>query len=310
MKYPVHLNALRAFEASARHQSFSAAATELNVTSAAVGQLVRGLEEWLGAPLFHRSTSGTIRLAPTEIAQRALPDIRAGFDRLALGLERLQEASANGVLTVTTSPAFAAKWLLPRIDRFQQAHPETDLRLDTSLKLLDFAAHGIDIGVRYGAGKWPGLTAEKLFDEELYPVCSPDFRRKNGGLRSLSDLKGRTLIHDLSMETSAGFPTWRTWLETAGINDVASNRGLRINNSAAVVQAAIDGHGIALGRSVMVHDDMAAGRLVRLFSRKACPLQLAYYVVYRPEGAHLPRVSAFCKWLRAECLTVQQNTKK
>jgi LysR family glycine cleavage system transcriptional activator len=307
MKYPVHLNALRAFEASARHQSFSAAATELNVTSAAVGQLVRGLEEWLGAPLFHRSTSGTIRLAPTEIAQRALPDIRAGFDRLALGLERLQEASANGVLTVTTSPA---KWLLPRIDRFQQAHPETDLRLDTSLKLLDFAARGIDIGVRYGAGKWPGLTAEKLFDEELYPVCSPDFRRKNGGLRSLSDLKGRTLIHDLSMETSAGFPTWRTWLETAGINDVASNRGLRINNSAAVVQAAIDGHGIALGRSVMVHDDMAAGRLVRLFSRKACPLQLAYYVVYRPEGAHLPRVSAFCKWLRAECLTVQQNTKK
>jgi LysR family transcriptional regulator, glycine cleavage system transcriptional activator len=310
MKYPVHLNALRAFEASARHQSFSAAAAELNVTSAAVGQLVRGLEEWLGVTLFHRSASGTIRLAPTEIAQRALPDIRAGFNRLTLGLARLQESSTNGVLTVTTSPAFAAKWLLPRIDRFQQAHPETDLRLDTSLKLLDFAIHGIDIGVRYGSGSWPGLTAEKLFDEEIYPVCSPEFRRKNGGLRSPSGLKGRTLIHDLSMENSSGFPTWRTWLETAGINDVTSNRGLRINNSAAVVQAAIDGHGVALGRSVMVHDDLAAGRLVRLFSSKACPVPLAYYVVYRPECAALPRLSAFRDWLQAESLSMRRSVKK
>jgi LysR family glycine cleavage system transcriptional activator len=310
MKYPVHLNALRAFEASARHQSFSAAATELNVTSAAVGQLVRGLEEWLGVPLFHRSASGPIRLVPTELAQRALPDIRAGFDRLTLGLARLQEASTNGVLTVTTSPAFAAKWLLPRIDRFQQAHPETDLRLDTSLKSLDFSAHGIDIGVRYGMGSWPGLTAEKLFDEEIYPVCSPEFRRKNGGLRTPSGLKGRTLIHDLSMENSSGFPTWRTWLETLGVSDAASSRGLRINNSAAVVQAAIDGHGVALGRSVMVHDDLAAGRLVRLFRSTACPLQLAYYLVYRPGSAALPRLSAFRDWLLAESLTMQQGSKK
>jgi LysR family transcriptional regulator, glycine cleavage system transcriptional activator len=310
MKNPVHLNALRAFEASARHQSFSAAAAELHVTSAAVGQLVGGLEEWLGVALFHRSASGAIRLVPTDIAQRALPDIRAGFDRLSLGLARLQENSASGVLTVTTSPAFAAKWLLPRIDRFQQAHPKTDLRLDTSLKLLDFTAHGIDIGVRYGMGSWPGLTAEKLFDEEIYPVCSPEFRRKNGGLRTPSGLKGRTLIHDLSMENSSGFPTWRTWLETFGVSDAASSRGLRINNSAAVVQAAIDGHGVALGRSVMVHDDLAAGRLVRLFSSKACPLQLAYYLIYRPESATLPRLSTFRDWLLAESLTMQQSTKK
>jgi len=138
MKSPVYLNAMRAFEASARHESFSAAASELNVTPAAVGQLVRSLEEWLGAPLFHRSPSGRARLVMTETAQRALPDIRAGFERLSLGLERLKDASANGVLTVTVSPAFAAKWLLPRIDRFQTAWPDTDVRLDTSLKLMDF----------------------------------------------------------------------------------------------------------------------------------------------------------------------------
>src|SRR5262249_31389227 len=129
MRSTVHLNALRAFEASARHQSFSAAAAELNVTPAAVGQLVRTLEDWLGAPLFLRGTSGRARLVPTDTAERALPDIRAGLDRLASGLERLREGSASGSLTVTVSPAFAAKWLLPRIDRFQAAWPDTDVRL-------------------------------------------------------------------------------------------------------------------------------------------------------------------------------------
>lgn len=152
MKSPVHLNALRAFEASARHQSFSAAADELHVTPAAVGQLVRTLEDWLGTPLFHRGSSGKARLVPTEAAERALPDIRAGFDRLAVGMERLQEGSTSGVLTVAVSPAFAAKWLLPRIESFQLAWPDTDVRLDTNLKPVDFLAQRIDIGVRYGTG--------------------------------------------------------------------------------------------------------------------------------------------------------------
>src|SRR5471030_2972998 len=185
MKSPVHLNALRAFEASARHQSFSAAAAELNVTPAAVGQLVRTLEDWLGSPLFVRGNSGRARLIPTEAAERALPDIRAGFDRLTLGMERLRESSINGVLTVAVSPAFAAKWLLPRIDRFQAVCPETDVRLDTNLKAVDFVAQRIDIGVRYGMGSWPGLTAEKLMDEEVYPVCSIDMLRKIGRLNKI-----------------------------------------------------------------------------------------------------------------------------
>ena len=152
MKSPVHLNALRAFEASARHRSFSAAAVELHVTPAAVGQLVRALEEWLGTPLFHRGASGRLRLVPTEAAERALPDIRAGFDRLTVGLERLKEGSTSGVLTVAVSPAFAAKWLLPRIESFQNAWPDTDVRLDTNLKPVDFVTQQIDIGVRYGTG--------------------------------------------------------------------------------------------------------------------------------------------------------------
>ena len=292
MRSIAHLNALRAFEASARHQSFSLAAQELNVTPAAVGQLVRTLEDWLGSPLFVRSTSGRARLVTTEVAEQALPDIRAG-------LERLRSGSAGGVLTVTVSPAFAAKWLLPRIERFQAAWPETDLRLDTSLKPVDFVAQRIDVGVRYGRGLWPGLAAEKLMDEEVYPVCAPALLT-TATLQAPGDLRGQVLIHDQSVDTSTGFASWQAWLRHAGVQGVPTDRGLRINNSAAVLQAAIDGQGVALARSVMAHDDLAAGRLVRLFPQVRLESVLAYYVVYRPECIAQPKVAAFRDWLLRE----------
>lgn len=299
MRSIAHLNALRAFEASARHQSFSLAAQELNVTPAAVGQLVRTLEDWLGSPLFVRSTSGRARLVTTEVAEQALPDIRAGLERLAVGLERLRSGSAGGVLTVTVSPAFAAKWLLPRIERFQAAWPETDLRLDTSLKPVDFVAQRIDVGVRYGRGQWPGLAAEKLMDEEVYPVCAPALLA-TATLQAPDDLRGQVLIHDQSVDTSTGFASWQAWLRHAGVQGVPTDRGLRINNSAAVLQAAIDGQGVALARSVMAHDDLAAGRLVRLFPQVRLESALAYYVVYRPECIAQPKVAAFRDWLLRE----------
>ena len=299
MRSIAHLNALRAFEASARHQSFSLAAQELNVTPAAVGQLVRTLEDWLGSPLFVRSTSGRARLVTTEVAEQALPDIRAGLERLAVGLERLRSGSAGGVLTVTVSPAFAAKWLLPRIERFQAAWPETDLRLDTSLKPVDFVAQRIDVGVRYGRGLWPGLAAEKLMDEEVYPVCAPALLA-TATLQAPGDLRGQVLIHDQSVDTSTGFASWQAWLRHAGGQGVPTDRGLRINNSAAVLQAAIDGQGVALARSVMAHDDLAAGRLVRLFPQVRLESALAYYVVYRPECIAQPKVAAFRDWLLRE----------
>lgn len=298
MKAPVHLNALRAFEASARHQSFAAAAAELNVTPAAVGQLVRTLEDWLGSALFHRASSGRARLVPTEAAERALPDLRAGFDRLTLALERLQEGSTRGVLTVTVSPAFAAKWLLPRLESFQSQCPDTDIRLDTSLKPVDFVAQRIDIGVRYGAGNWPGLQADKLFDEEVFPVCSPLLAQAPRRLQKPADLLRETFIHDLSMGADEGFPTWDAWLRTAGVTRASpASRGLKINNSAAVLQAAIDGQGVALARSVMAHDDVASGRLVRLFPAVRLVSSLSYYVVYRADCAGLPRTQRFRNWL-------------
>ncbi|WP_305418305.1 transcriptional regulator GcvA [Photobacterium leiognathi] len=300
MKLPIHLNALKAFEASARHQSFSAAAEELNVTPAAVGQLVRTLEEWLDTPLFHRTNSGKIRLMPTETAERALPDIRAGFDKLSQGLELLQQSPTCGILTVTVSPAFAAKWLLPRLDRFQTLCPDTDVRLDTNLKPIDFAIQRVDIGVRYGTGNWQGLVAEKLMEEEVFPVCSPRLLEQPERLSFPEQLLQETLIHDLSMDEHTGFPTWSAWLEKAGVEKHQPAHNIQINNSAAVLQTAIDGAGIALARSVMVKDDLAAGRLVRLFPEFQFDSPLAYFVVYKPESINIAKVQVFCNWLLAE----------
>ena len=195
------------------------------------------------------------------------------------------------------SPAFAGKWLLPRIESFYAAWPDMDVRLDTNLKPVDFAAQRVDIGVRYGPGNWPGLVAEKLLDEEVYPVCSPNLLTDKQCLRTPSDLARETLIHDLSMDSHTGFPTWETWLQKADVKAESSARGMKINNSAAVLQAAIDGHGVALARSVMSRDDVAAGRLVRLFPLVEFASALAYYVVYRPECASLPRLQAFRDWL-------------
>lgn len=309
MTAPSYLNALRAFEAAARHQSFSAAAEELNVTSAAVGQQVRSLESWLGIALFTRGNSGSRRLVLTDSARAALPDIREGFDRLSVGLARLREASLSADLTVTVSPAFAGKWLLPRLERFQHEHPQIDVLLNTNLKTLDFLAERIDIGVRYGAGNWPGLSAIKLMDEDMFPVCSPTLPQLAAGKLSMDTLAHCTLIHDLSMASDSGFPTWRTWLDALGQPGVDASHGLRINNSAAVVQAAIEGQGVALGRSVMVRDDLASGRLIRPFGQLKSALALAYYVVYRPECGELAKVQAFREWLLAEAGKQERLTK-
>ncbi|MBQ4829427.1 LysR family transcriptional regulator [Alteromonas sp. MMG017] len=300
MKSPVHLNALKAFEASARHQSFSAAAQELNVTPAAVGQLVKTLEEWLDTALFHRMSSGKTRLIATETAQSALPLIREGFDKLAQGVDILKDNSISGALTVAVSPAFAAKWLLPRLHHFQAICAQTNVNLNTNLKPVDFASQRIDVGIRFGVGTWQGLSAEKLMDEEVYPVCSPTFLDDESRLSSVEGLLNETLIHDQSMDAHTGFPSWSSWLKKAGVAGPLTTKSIQINNSAAVLQSAIDGHGVALARSVMAKDDVAAGRLVRLFPNISFQSPLAYYVVYRHECGDLPRIQAFKDWLYKE----------
>jgi LysR family glycine cleavage system transcriptional activator len=300
MRAPNNLNALRAFEAVARHLSYTAAAAELNVTPAAIGQLVRGLESYLDVELFHRSTSGPSRLTLTDAARAALPDLQGGFDLLSNAVERIRASKSRIVFTLTVPPAFAEKWLLWRLERFQRRHPYYDLRVDTSGHLVDFAAERIDIGIRYGAGSWPGLVSTFLLRDEFFPVCSPALLRGEHALKKPGDLRHHALIHDISMSYFGIFPTWRSWLLLAGHCDVVDTaRGLQLSDSAMAIQMAISGNGVALGRTTLVERDLAEGRLVRPFEEvQAC--ELAYYLVHRKETAQSAPVLAFKEWLLEE----------
>jgi LysR family glycine cleavage system transcriptional activator len=207
MRAPNHLNALRAFEAAARHLSYVAAAEELNVTPAAVGHLVRGLEAMVGVELFRRSQTGPTRLVLTEAAEAALPELQAGFDHLTVAFERLKASRGQITIGVTVPPAFGDKWLLPRIERFAANHPRYGLRIDTSGRLVDFAAERMDVGIRYGNGRWPGLQSTFLLRDAFFPVCSPALLEGMHPLRGPEDLGYHTLIHDRSMAFESTFPT-------------------------------------------------------------------------------------------------------
>ncbi len=299
MRAPNHLNALRAFEAAARHLSYVAAGDELGVTPAAVGQLVRGLEETLGVALFHRSRSGPARLVPTEAARSAAPDLRAGFDRLAAAVERLRTGAAYVTLCVAVPLAFADKWLLPRVQRFRAMHPDYDLRLDTSDPQQDFVGDRPDIGIRYGGGRWPDLRSTFLLGDAFFPVCSPTLVAGRPPPRRAEDLRYVPLIHDVSPTADGTFPTWRAWLRHAGVGGVDSERGLHIDDPAAVIRAAIAGCGVALGRSALVAGDLAEGRLVHPFGAPYGCGQ-GYCAVYRPRDADRVPVAVFLDWLLDE----------
>jgi LysR family transcriptional regulator, glycine cleavage system transcriptional activator len=291
-----HLNALRAFEATGRLGSYVRAAVELGVTPAAVGQHVRQLEERFGSALFERQGK---RMMLTEPARAALPDIKDAFDRLAQAADRLRESCRAPVVMITLPPSLAAKWLMPRIESFRMAHPDVDLRLDTTDRLADLARENIAVGIRYGSGRYPGLDSILLMAEEVYPACSPALLTRVHKLREPDDLAHFKLVHDTTLAAYASFPTWATWLKAAGARKVDARLGLRVNSSVMVLQAAIEGLGVALARSVIADGDLREGRIVRLF-RHSCPTHFAYYLVY-PSGMPLGRpAAAFCHWLRRE----------
>lgn len=300
--YPVRslsrLRALLAFDAAARHGSFVAAAAELHVTPAAIGQQVRALEAALGVRLFVRRAHGAARLVPTDDARVALKDIAAGFDSLEVGLRRLRGRASRAVVVVTASHALAARWLLPELPDFAQRYPDVDVRLDVTDRLLDLAQGEADLGLRCGPGGWPGVQATHLMDEEIYPVCSPALL---GGAPPLAPnwLAGQTLIHDTTAPAAAVFPDWQRWLDFAGVALADAEHGLRINASGAVLQAAAKGQGVALARHALVAHDLAEGRLIRLFPTLRWPIPWAYYIVTSARAARRPHVVAFRDWLTA-----------
>lgn len=287
------LNSLRAFDAAARHLSFTKAADELHVTPAAVSQQIKVLEDYYGVRLFRRLTRA---LMLTDAAQAALPSLREGFDKLAEAAEKLKAHEAGGILTISVPPSFGAKWLVPRLDRFRTAHPEFDLRIDANDELVGF--DDVDVALRYGRGDYENLHVERLMSEVAFPVCSPALLDGPDPLRGPNDLSHHTLLHvQWKMESDAA-PNWRMWLRAAGVEGVDPERGPRFSIEGMVVQAAIEGHGVALASGSLVADDLKAGRLVRPFAPTVCEATaFSYYIVYPLANATNPKVMAFRQWI-------------
>lgn len=284
------LNALKAFEATARQESFTRAADELCVTQGAVSQQVKGLEAELGVRLFRRERQ---RLVITDAGRTYLEVVRDAFDRLAMGTERLLQRQNSGVLTVTTSPNFAAKWLVHRLGRFSEAHPGIELRISASIQHVDFAREDIDLAIRHGVGQWPGLHVTRLCVEELFPVCSPKLTRGRGALRSPRDLKQHTLLH--ADDTG----DWVKWLKLVGVDDVDVRRGTVFNQASMAIDAAVDGQGIALARTALAAWDLLSGRLVRPFPQ-VLQAPYALWIVCPISAAALPKIATFRGWLLNE----------
>lgn len=293
------LRAIQAFEAAARHGNYPGAAAELSVTPAAIGQQVRALEGWLGAPLFRRLASGANRLVLTDEAAAALPEFKLGFDQLDLGLRRLRQGQRQ-LVTVAVSQGFVARWLLPRMDRFALAWPEVEVRLDVSDRLADIEHGEADLGIRCGPGHWPGLVARHLMDEAVFPVCSPSLLKGSPAPKSAVALARMPLIHDLTMSHAGVFPSWREWLHKQGVRLPKGVQGLQINSSAAVVQAALNGQGVALARRAFVSDALRAGHLERLLPAVQWPIRWAYHVVKTESATARGPVQAFVGWLVEE----------
>lgn len=285
------LNALRTFEAAARHLSFTRAAAELHVTQAAVSHQIKALEADLGARLFRRLNR---HLALTDEGQLLVPAVRRAFDELAAGVERVRAHCCGGTLAISTTPSIAANWLAARLGRFQALHPGFEIRLTATPRLVDFTREGIDCGIRYGFGDWPGLRAERLFQASLVPVCSPRLLDGPQPLRTPADLAHHTLLHSLDDADD-----WRLWLRAAGVHGIDPTRGPKFESMPLVLQAAISGAGVAIGQAPLVAEDLAAGRLVRPFDLEL-PSACAFYFVVPEVSADQPKIRAFRDWLLAE----------
>lgn len=289
MKLPP-LNALRAFEAGARHLSFTKAAAELHVTQAAISHQVKALEEHLGYPLFRRMTR---KLGLTEQGRALFPVVSDAFMRIAETAEDLRRAGDSRTLTVSVTPAFGAKWLVYRLPRFWEQHPEIDLRVHHSIQVADLRHDDVDIAVRFGAGRWPGLTSEFMLRVDYAPLCSPALLQGEHPLKRPGDLRHHKLLHE---EDHAA---WTQWLAVAGVTDIDPRRGPIMDDISVILQTAMDGGGVALGRLSMAERELAAGHLVKPFDITVLT-DLGYHLAYLPDALEREKVRAFRDFIMAE----------
>ena len=290
------LSALRAFEAAARLQSFTKAADELAVTPAAISHQIHALEADLGVSLFHRKNR---QVELTASARLLLPGLTDAFAGIQTAVRRLRAHNDTGTLTVTASPSIAAKWLVLRLHRFQAEWPDIDVRISTSDEIVDLSRGDFDLAIRYGTGRYPGLEVELLMRNEVFPACSPRLLEAGPPLRTPEALRHHALIHDQAVDRDPLAPTWAMWLKAAGVTAAPAAPGLTFSVGYMALDAAIAGHGVVLAYSTIAAADLAAGRLVRLFSL-ALPDLFAYFIVTAPGALERPKVKAFRDWLRRE----------
>src|SRR5580765_6115715 len=299
------LNALRVFEAAARHLSFKEAANELSITQAAVSHQVKSLEDYLGVELFRRSGRG-VQL--TEAARAALPRLRDGFDALAVAVELIRERGGETDLAITAPPVFTARWLMPRLADFSKRNPKIEVRVVSSSKMVDAGAldtavmagtldlrddtSGVEIHL--GLGEYPGYRSNRLFGVRMVVVANPEL---GNALKKPEDLAGHVLLHDDAMDLVAHANAWQKWLEAAGVADrVDASHGPHFSSNILSLEAASQKLGVALALRPLVNDDIASGRLVAPFSTEMKPVG-AYYLVCAEVIADRPAVATFRKWL-------------
>ena len=292
--------ALKVLHAAGRHLNFSRAAEELNLTPAAVSHQIKEIEEQLGMQLFLR-TSRSIRL--TEAGTVLHEAAGESLDLLNLAVMRARKLSRGiSQLKLSVDGLFASKWMVPKLDGFRQSCPDIDLRFDISYAVRDFDRDDVDIAVRFGTGKYPGLMSHRLFDDILIiPICSPRLLKEGPPLREPRDLLQHTLVHIEWSRQGVTWPNWRMWMAAAGVKDFDDSRCVLFSDSSFVIQAAIDGNVVALCDFSMVANDLSAGRLVQPFDLgiKVAP-EYAYHLVYPASVAEDPRIAAFRKWILAE----------
>jgi len=281
------LTSLRAFEAAGRHLSFTKAAAELTVTQAAISHQVKALEEQLLVRLFKRLPR---KLELTAEGKSLLPVVSSAFETIAMAVAKVQGPPAIVTLTVRLAPSFAAKWLSPRLEDFRQLYPNIELSLTHSNDPADFKNQPIDLAVTYGNGDWPGVVAAAVLSLDFFPVCSPKYMQRDGAPKVPADLENCTLLHDATYEN------WSAWLELVEAFDVNVQRGPVLDDTNVLIQAAVDGLGIALGSSIFVSDHLNAGKLVRPFETVLHD-ELAYFVVCPDEHLNRAEVAAFRDWL-------------
>jgi len=280
------LNALRAFAVVGKHLNLKAAAGALFVTPSALSHQIKGLEQSLGTQLFTRTRTG---LELTAAGENILPGIRNAFDLLADSIDRLQVKPEQQTLTVSMLSTFAMRWFIPRLSRFQLLHPDIEIRIATSIEPVDFRHEDVDCAIRSGHGNWPDLHVDKLFSERLTPVCNPAIE-----LKSPLDLQKQTLLHARLRPDD-----WRIWLNSANASGLHPAHEQTYETRNFAIQAAIDGLGIAIVDPALVKDELQSGRLIQPFSR-SLPSENAYHLVYPPNQATSPTLTAFRDWLLSE----------